>query len=901
MATFANLSHNVATNITIQFTGGSLTGATSEVIAVSPAAGSRLTIANQPSATATAGVAFAQQPTLRIEDQFGNLRSADSSTVVTAARSAGSGTLQGTTSLAAVNGIVAFGNLSHNVVTNITITFTGSGLTGATSSTIAVSAATADHLTIQTQPSASATAGVVFTQQPKVRIEDAFGNLISSDNGTVVSAARNAGSGTLQGTVTATAVSGVASFTNLSHLVANTITIGFSSGSLAGPASSNIVVKPASATRLGFTTQPGAASAGLVFGVQPVVNSQDQFGNNSTVGLSSNRTVTLTLTSGTGPLQGTTSLDIGTNAGNGAAIFTNLRIDATGTKQLTGSSTNFTNAVSSSFVVSSAPASRLTIQTQPSSTATAGLAFVQQPVVRIEDTLGNLVSSDNSTVVTATRSSGAGTLQGTVTVTAVNGLAAFTNLSHTVATNITIQFSGGSLASATSSNVTVSPAAASRLTISAQPPSTATAGVAFAPQPQVRIEDAFGNLRTSDNGTVVSAARSLGSATLQGTTTATASGGVASFTNLSYTVAETMNISFSSGSLIGATSSNVVVSPAAASKLTIVTQPSSTATAGIVFAQQPTLRIEDQYGNFRGTENGTLVTATRSAGSGTLQGSTNVAAINGVVTFTNLSHNVATNITIAFTSGSLSGATSSVVALSAAAASTLTIKIQPSATATAGAAFAQQPVVRIEDPFGNLITSDSGTAVTAAGNLGSGTVQGTAAMVSIGGLVSFTNLSYTVAETMNVSFSSGSLTPVTSSNVVVSPAAPSRLTILTQPATTASAGVAFAPQPVIRVDDQFGNLCSNTNLAVSASRNAGSGTLQGTTTVSSVGGVATFTNLAHNVATTITLNFTGGGLPSVTSGEVAVSAAAASKLTIQTQPSSVATAGVAFGQEDGWV
>src|SRR5439155_1788593 len=115
-----------------------------------------------------------------------------------------------------------------------------------------------------------------------------------------------------------------------------------------------------------------------------------------------------------------------------------------------------------------------------------------------------------------------------------------------------------------------------------------------------------------------------------------------------------------------------------------------------------------------------------------------------------------------------------------------------------------------------------------------------------------------------------------------------------QPSTTATAGVAFAQQPVIRVEDQFGNLCSNTNLAVSASRNAGSGTLQGTTTLSSVGGVASFTNLAHNVATTITLNFTGGGLPSVTSGEVAVSAAAASKLTIQTQPSSTATAGIAF-------
>src|SRR5439155_26673699 len=112
-------------------------------------------------------------------------------------------------------------------------------------------------------------------------------------------------------------------------------------------------------------------------------------------------------------------------------------------------------------------------------------------------------------------------------------------------------------------------AAANRLTISTQPPAAVTAGAAFSPPPHVRIEDVYGNLRTSDNSTVVSAGRNLGIASLQGTTTATASGGVASFTNLSYTMAETMNISFTSGSLTGATSSNVVVSAAAASKLTI--------------------------------------------------------------------------------------------------------------------------------------------------------------------------------------------------------------------------------------------------------------------------------------------------------------------------------------------
>src|SRR5207249_59332 len=98
--------------------------------------------------------------------------------------------------------------------------------------------------------------------------------------------------------------------------------------------------------------------------------------------------------------------------------------------------------------------------------------------------------------------------------------------------------------------------------------------------------------------------------------------------------------------------------------------PSSTAAAGVAFAQQPVLQVQDQFGNARNSANGssdnsTIVTATRSAGSGNLQGATNITALNGIVTFTNLSHNVATNITIVFSGSSLVSTTSSTIAISA--------------------------------------------------------------------------------------------------------------------------------------------------------------------------------------------------------------------------------------------
>src|SRR5206468_8469202 len=167
------------------------------------------------------------------------------------------GVLQGSTALNAVNGLVTFTNLSHLVATTITIDFASPGLPGAgtTSANIAVSPAPASKLTIQTQPSSTAIAGVVFAQQPVIRIEDQYGNLRASDSSTVVTALRAAGTGTLQGAASLTAVNGLVTFTNLSHNVATNITIQFSSGTLTAVTSSPIAISPAPISRLAFATQ----------------------------------------------------------------------------------------------------------------------------------------------------------------------------------------------------------------------------------------------------------------------------------------------------------------------------------------------------------------------------------------------------------------------------------------------------------------------------------------------------------------------------------------------------------------------------------------------------------------------------------------------------------------------
>ena len=229
-------------------------------------------------------------------------------------------------------------------------------------------------------------------------------------------------------------------------------------------------------------------------------------------------------------------------------------------------------------------------------------------MIDLEDSFGNLETADHSTVVTASIVGG-GTLEGTTNATVSGGIATFTNLSDQKAGAITLAFKSGSLTAATSGPVVVSPAAASQLVIHVAGSSTATAGQPLAIQPVIEEEDSFGNLEQGDDSTVVTATLNTGSGPLAGTTTATVSGGVATFTDLFDDKAETIRLAFKSGGLTQATSGPVVISPAAASQLVVRVGQSSTTTAGSPFNIQPVIMEEDQFGNLEQSDNSTIVTA----------------------------------------------------------------------------------------------------------------------------------------------------------------------------------------------------------------------------------------------------------------------------------------------------
>jgi len=299
----------------------------------------------------------------------------------------------------------------------------------------------------------------------------------------------------------------------------------------------------------------------------------------------------------------------------------------------------------------------LVMTQQPPASTTAGTPFGL--AVQAEDSSGNLDSSFNGTVtVGLVNNPGGATLGGTLSVTASSGVANFSNLTLTQAADgYTLALSNNGVGSVTTSAITVTPAVASQLVITRQPSATATAGQPLASQPVISEEDAYGNVETGDNSTLITAALASGVGPLQGTTSVTVSGGVATFTNLADNKAETITLQFTGGGLTSVPSSSIVVSPAAATMVVITTQPPASVVVNTSFGL--IAAVEDAYGNVVTSASNTVTVALANNPTGAkLSGTTRVTASKGLSTFTGLSINkVGSGYTLQVSSKGLTSAT----------------------------------------------------------------------------------------------------------------------------------------------------------------------------------------------------------------------------------------------------
>jgi hypothetical protein len=177
---------------------------------------------------------------------------------------------------------------------------------------------------------------------------------------------------------------------------------------------------------------------------------------------------------------------------------------------------------------------KLAFTVQPTA-AMAGAAISPAVALAVQDADGNTVVNGSPSIAVAISSNPAGgTLSGTATVTAVNGVATFSNLSlDKSGTGYTLTAGATGLTGAISSPFEVTPAVATKLAFGVQPTTTAV-GYTIAPAVQVVIQDAQGNTATSASPSVtVAIGTNPAGATLLGTATVAAASGVATFSNLS--------------------------------------------------------------------------------------------------------------------------------------------------------------------------------------------------------------------------------------------------------------------------------------------------------------------------------------------------------------------------------
>ena len=210
-------------------------------------AANKLAFGTQPSNT-VAGSSITPAVTVQIQDQFGNLTTSTANVTIAIGTNAGGGTLSGTATVAAVSGTATFSNLSINKTgTGYTLAASSGVLTGATSSTFNITPGAANKLAFGTQPG-NTVAGSSITPAVTVQIQDQFGNLTTSTANVTIAIGTNAGGGTLSGTATVAAVSGTATFSNLSINKTGTgYTLAASSGVLTGATSSTFNITPGAA------------------------------------------------------------------------------------------------------------------------------------------------------------------------------------------------------------------------------------------------------------------------------------------------------------------------------------------------------------------------------------------------------------------------------------------------------------------------------------------------------------------------------------------------------------------------------------------------------------------------------------------------------------------------------
>ncbi|MET0807016.1 MAG: signal peptidase I [Lacisediminihabitans sp.] len=207
-----------------------------------------------------------------------------------------------------------------------------------------------------------------------------------------------------------------------------------------------------------------------------------------------------------------------------------------------------------------APATRLAFTTSPSA-STGGRVFTTQPAVTVRNAAGGTVTGTRTVTLALTTAAGATLSCGTNPLTSTSGIVAFSGCRIDKVGSYTLTATSGTLTPAVSATVVITAGPGAALRFGAQPATTAATS-AFAIQPSVAIVDAGGNATTS-TASVGLALTTASGATLTCTTNPRAAvSGTATFAGCRIDKPGTYTITASSGSLVSAISSTIVITSA---------------------------------------------------------------------------------------------------------------------------------------------------------------------------------------------------------------------------------------------------------------------------------------------------------------------------------------------------
>ena len=457
-ATFASVALNkVGAGYTLKATDTTTpaaTVATSHAFNIVAGAAKTVTFTSQPGANVNIAAGTTIPLVAHVVDAGGNAVSAQSITLAIGSN-AGSSALSVTANQLAIveSGNATFANVSLNKVgSGYTLKATDTttpAATVATGNAFNIVAGAAKTVTFTTQPAANVSI-VAGTPIPLVaHVVDAGGNAVSAQNITLAIGS-NAGGSTLAVSANPAASdnNGDATFANVSLNKSGsgyTFKATDSSTPAATVATSNAfnIVAGAAAT-VTFTTQPATGSNVAPGATIPLVAHVADGAGNAVSGES----ITLAIGNNAGGSTLSVTANPTSTSAGGNATFANVSLDLAGTGYtFTATDTSTpaaTLATSNAFNILDGP--RLAFVAQPVDVAQGSLESVQ---VASEDAGGNIMTSDNTTVVTLTAPAcGNPVVLGTATV--VDGVASFGNTFYSVASALNLTAANAVVAGAVS-------------------------------------------------------------------------------------------------------------------------------------------------------------------------------------------------------------------------------------------------------------------------------------------------------------------------------------------------------------------------------------------------------------------------------------------------------------------